>query len=108
MLNVSRNHLQAFSSLSVSCLLFISLYPLMVRLLDVGNNVSFLEHTMVSHRTMVPMEIKGYVSQVVAISLPIHLVVRMFKLVVNSETWWKHGLLPNEHIVTGGIGGQNI
>jgi hypothetical protein len=54
------------------------------------------------------MEIKGYVSQVVAISLPIHLVVRMFKLVVNSETWWKHGLLPNEHIVTGGIGGQNI
>jgi hypothetical protein len=34
---------------------------------------------------MVPMEIKGYVSQVVAISLPIHLVIRMFKLVVNFE-----------------------
>jgi hypothetical protein len=39
----------------------------------------------------------------VAISLPIHLVVHMFELVVNSETWWKHGLLLNEHIVTGGI-----
>ncbi len=40
----------------------------------------------------------------VAISLPIHSIVRMFELVVNCETWWKEGLLPNEHIVTGGIG----
>jgi hypothetical protein len=53
---------------------------------------------------MVPMQIKGYVSQVVAIGLPIHLVVRMFKLVVNCETWWKQNLLPNEHIITSGIG----
>ncbi len=53
---------------------------------------------------MVPMQIKGYVSQVVAISLPIHSVVRMFEPVVNCETWWKQGLLPNEHIITGGIG----
>jgi hypothetical protein len=30
MLNVSRNHLQAFNSLSARCLLFISLYPLVV------------------------------------------------------------------------------
>ncbi len=22
----------------------------------------------------------------------------------NCETWWKQGLLPNEHIITGGIG----
>jgi hypothetical protein len=55
-------------------------------LLDVGNGVCFLEHTMVSHRTMVPMQIKGYVSHVVAIGLPIHLVVRMFEPVVNYET----------------------
>jgi hypothetical protein len=54
--------------------------------LDVRNGVCFLEHTMVNHRTMVPMYIKGYVSQVMAISLLIHLVVRMFELVVNCET----------------------
>jgi hypothetical protein len=53
---------------------------------------------------MVPMQIKGYVSQVVAIGLPIHLVIGMFEPVVNCETWWKQGLLPNEHIITGGIG----
>jgi hypothetical protein len=41
--------------LGVSCLLFISLYPLMANLLDVGNDVCFLEHTLVNHRTMVPM-----------------------------------------------------
>jgi hypothetical protein len=58
----------------------------MVSLLDVRNGVCFLEHTMVNHRTMVPMYIKGYVSQVMAISLLIHLVVRMFELVVNCET----------------------
>jgi len=73
-------------------------------LLDVGNGVCFLEHTMVSHRTMVPMQIKGYVSQVVAIGLPSHSVVRMFEPVVNFETWWKQGFLPNEHIIIGGIG----
>jgi hypothetical protein len=39
-----------------------------------------------------------------AISFPIHSVVRMFELIINCETWWKQGLLPNEHIVTGGIG----
>jgi hypothetical protein len=50
------------------------------------------------------MEIKGYVSQVVVISFPIHLVVCILKQVVNCENWWKEGLLPNEHIVTGGIG----
>ncbi len=55
MLNVSRNHLQAFSSLGVSCLFFISFNPLMTSLLDVRNGVCFLVHTMVSHRTMVPM-----------------------------------------------------
>jgi hypothetical protein len=53
---------------------------------------------------MVPMKIKGYVSQVVAISLPTHLVVRTLESIVNYETWWKQGLLPNEHIVTSGIG----
>jgi hypothetical protein len=74
-----------------------------VSLLDVGNGVCFLEHTMVSHKIMVPMQIKGYVSQVVAIGLPIHSVVRMFEPIVNCETWWKQGLLPNEHIITGGI-----
>jgi hypothetical protein len=36
-------------------LFFISLYSLVANLLDVGNSVCFLEHTMVSHRTMVPM-----------------------------------------------------
>jgi hypothetical protein len=82
----------------------ISLYPFVASLLDVRNGVCFLEHTMVSHRTMVPMQIKGYVSQVVAISHPIHSVVRMFELVVNYETWWKQGFLPNEHIITSGIG----
>jgi hypothetical protein len=46
---------------------------------------------------------KGYVSQVMAISLQIHLVIRMFELVINCETWWKRGLLPNEHIITSGI-----
>ncbi len=56
MLNVNRNHLQTFNSLGVSSLLFISLYPFLVNLLDVGNGVMcFLEHIMVSHRTMVPM-----------------------------------------------------
>ncbi len=75
----------------------------MVSLLDVKNGVCFLKHTMVSHQIMVPMYIKGYVSQV-AISLPIHSVIHMFKPVVNCETWWKQGLLPNEHIITGGIG----
>jgi hypothetical protein len=40
----------------------------------------------------------------VAISFPIHLIVHMLKLIVNYETRWKHGLLPNEHIITGGIG----
>jgi hypothetical protein len=50
-----RNHPQAFSSLGISYLLFISLYPLMASLLDVGNGVCFLEHTMVGHRTMVPI-----------------------------------------------------
>ncbi len=103
MLNVSRNHPQAFSSLNVSYLLLISLYPFVASLLDVGNGVCFLEHTMVSHRTMVTMQIKGYVSQVVAIDFLIHSVVRMFEPVVNCETWWKQGLLPNEHIITGGI-----
>ncbi len=53
---------------------------------------------------MVPMQIKGYVSQVVAIGLLIHSVVRMFEPIVNCETWWKQGFLPNEHIITGGIG----
>jgi hypothetical protein len=53
---------------------------------------------------MVPMQIKGYVSQVVAIGLPSHSVVRMFEPVVNFETWWKQGFLPNEHIIIGGIG----
>jgi hypothetical protein len=86
MLNVRRNHPQAFSSLGVSCLFFISLYPLVASLLDVGNGVCFLEHTMVRHRTMVPMLIKGYVSQVVAISLPIHSVVHMLEPIVNCET----------------------
>jgi hypothetical protein len=79
MLNVNRNHPQAFSSLGVSCLLFISLYPLVANLLDVRNRVSFLEHTMFSHRTKVPMLIKGYVSQVVAISFPIHSVICMLE-----------------------------
>jgi hypothetical protein len=41
---------------------------------------------------------------VVAISFPIHSIVRMFELVVNCETWWKQGHLPNGHIVIGGIG----
>jgi hypothetical protein len=36
---------------------------------------------------MVPMSIKRYVSKAVAISLLIHLVVHMLKLVVNCETW---------------------
>jgi hypothetical protein len=39
----------------------------------------------------------------VAISLLIHLVVRMLEPIINCETWWKQVLLPNEHIVTGGI-----
>jgi hypothetical protein len=65
--------------------------------------VCFLEHIMVNHRTMVPMQIKGYVSQVVAISFPIHSVICMLELVVNCETWWKQGFWPNEHIITGGI-----
>ncbi len=56
MLNVNRNHLQAFNSLGVSYLLSISLFnPFVANLLDVGNSVCFLEHTMVSHWTMVPM-----------------------------------------------------
>jgi len=55
MLNVSRNHPQAFNSLIISYLLLISLYLFVANLLDVGNGVCFLEHTMVSHRTMVPM-----------------------------------------------------
>jgi hypothetical protein len=76
----------------------------MASLVDVRNGICFLEHTMVSHRTMVPMQIKGYVSQVVAINLPIHSVVHMLKLVMNYETLWKQGLLRNEHIVTSGIG----
>jgi hypothetical protein len=50
------------------------------------------------------MQIKGYISEVMAISLPIHLVVRMLEASVNCETWWKQGLLPNEHIITSGIG----
>jgi hypothetical protein len=104
MLNVNRNDPQAFSSLSVSYLFLISFYPFVASLLDVGNGVCFLEHTMASHKTMVPMQIKGYVSQVVAIGLPIHSVVHMFEPVINCETWWKQGLLPNEHIITGGIG----
>jgi hypothetical protein len=41
--------------LGVSCLFFISFNPLMTSLLDVRNGVCFLVHTMVSHRTMVPM-----------------------------------------------------
>jgi len=41
--------------LGISYLLFISLYPLVARILDVGNGVCFLEHIVVSHRTMVPM-----------------------------------------------------
>jgi hypothetical protein len=53
---------------------------------------------------MVPMQIKRYVSEVVAMNLPIHSVIRMLELVVNCEIWCKHGLLPNEQIVTGGIG----
>jgi hypothetical protein len=55
MLNVHRNHPQAFSSLGISCLFFISFCPLVASLLDVGNGVCFLEHTMMRHRTMVPM-----------------------------------------------------
>jgi hypothetical protein len=39
----------------------------------------------------------------VAINFPIHSVVRMLEPIVNYETWWKHGFLPNEHIVTSGI-----
>jgi len=54
-LNVNKNDLQAFSSLGISYLLFISLYSLVVNLLDVRNGVCFLEHTMVSHKTVVPM-----------------------------------------------------
>jgi hypothetical protein len=46
---------------------------------------------------------KGYVSQMVAINLPIHSVVHMLEPVINYETWWKHGLLSNEHIITNGI-----
>jgi hypothetical protein len=49
MLNVRRNHPKAFSSLGLSCLFFISFYPLVLNLLDVGNGVCFLEHTMVNH-----------------------------------------------------------
>ncbi len=55
MLNVSRNHPQAFNSLGMGYLFFISLYPLVASLLDVGNGACFLEHTIVSHKTMVPM-----------------------------------------------------
>jgi hypothetical protein len=32
----------------------------------------------------------------------------MFEPVVNCETWWKQGLLPNEHIITGGIGDKTF
>jgi len=63
---------------------------------------------MVSHKIMVPMQIEVYVSQMVAISLPIHSVICMFELVINCETWWKQGLLPNEHIVTTSIGDQTF
>ncbi len=52
---VFRNHPQAFSSLGICYFLFISLYPFVASLLDVVNGVCFLEHTMVSHRIMVPM-----------------------------------------------------
>jgi hypothetical protein len=55
MLNVRKNHPQAFNNLGVSCFLLISLYPLVASLLDVGNGVCFLEHIVVSHKTMVPM-----------------------------------------------------
>jgi hypothetical protein len=55
MLNVRKNHPQALCSLGISCFLFISLYPFMASLLDVGNDVCFFEHIMVNHRTMVPM-----------------------------------------------------
>ncbi len=55
MLNVRRNHLQAFNSLGISCLLLVSFYPFVASLLDVGNGGCFLKHIMVSHRTMVPM-----------------------------------------------------
>ncbi len=30
--------------------------------------------------------------------------IRMLEPIVNCETRWKQGLLPNEHIVTNGIG----
>jgi hypothetical protein len=66
----------------------------MVSLLDVRNGVCFLEHIMVSHRTKVPVQIKGYVSQVVAISLPIHLVVHMFEQIVNCETGGNRASCP--------------
>jgi hypothetical protein len=55
MLNVNRNYLQVFNSLGVNCFFFISLYPFVTSLLNVGNNVCFLKHTMLNHRTMAPM-----------------------------------------------------